>query len=180
LSSSGSDCCDFIGSCVAQVCNEATSAALDTSSTLAGRTRCIAVLLNVSHLQLELGELSFGDFPVISLQLAAQEPAIDSKQEELRAARVLFYSLLDEQQRRLYAGLDEQTVARGRHELLAGKVQRKRIRRGGGGRPRAEKKTPDIANWATCFKKTPPETSAADEVCGQANALGKSPGNSMS
>jgi len=91
----------------------------------------------------------------------AQESSIDSTQEEFRAARVLFYSLLDEQQRRLYAGLesfkqghggdsqlaralglDEKTVARGRRELLAGKVQKKRIRRGGGGRPRAEKKRP--------------------------------------
>ncbi len=88
-------------------------------------------------------------------------PSIDARQEEFRAARVLFYSLLDEQQRRLYAGLesfkyghggdrqlaevlglDEQTVARGREELLAGEVQPERIRRPGGGRPRAEKKRP--------------------------------------
>lgn len=78
-----------------------------------------------------------------------------------RAAAVLFYSLLDEQQRRLYAGLeslkqghggdrklaeilglDEQTVARGRQELLEAKVQRDRVRQQGGGRPRAEKKRP--------------------------------------
>ena len=91
----------------------------------------------------------------------AQEPAIDSRQEEFRAARVLFYSLLDEQQRRLYAGLesfkqghggdsqlaqalglDKETVRRGRRELLAGKIQPNRIRRSGGGRPRAEKKRP--------------------------------------
>jgi hypothetical protein len=37
-------------------------------------------------------------------------------------------------------GLTEQTVARGRRELLAGDVQRGRVRRVGGGRPRAEKK----------------------------------------
>jgi hypothetical protein len=73
----------------------------------------------------------------------------------------LFYSLLDEQQRRLYAGLeslkqgqggdrklaqilglDEETVARGRQELLEAKVQRDRVRQPGGGRPRAEKKRP--------------------------------------
>jgi ABC-type dipeptide/oligopeptide/nickel transport system ATPase subunit len=70
----------------------------------------------------------------------------------------LFYSLLNEQQRRLYAGLesaqvghggdrwvaqalglDAETVARGRRQLLGGEVQRGRIRRAGGGRPRAEK-----------------------------------------
>lgn len=90
----------------------------------------------------------------------AQEPSLDTR-EEYRAARVLFYSLLDEQQRRLYAGLesikqghggdrqlaralglDEDTVARGRRELLASDVQPDRVRRAGGGRPRAEKKRP--------------------------------------
>jgi len=89
----------------------------------------------------------------------AQAQAGDSADERLRAAIVLFYSLLDEQQRRLYAGLesfkqghggDEQmaqrlgldadTVARGRRELLSGEVQRERVRRAGGGRSRAEKK----------------------------------------
>jgi hypothetical protein len=90
-----------------------------------------------------------------------QEQSVDSQEEEFRAARVLFYSLLDEQQRRLYAGLesyrrghggdlqlaqalglDEETVARRRRELLAGDVQADRVRRPGGGRPRAEKKRP--------------------------------------
>jgi len=97
-------------------------------------------------------------------QLAAREAQTqsdDSQEEEFRAARVLFYSLLDEQQRRLYAGLescrwghggdrrlaqalglDEATVARGRKELLAGEVQSDRVRRPGGGRRRAEKKRP--------------------------------------
>ena len=87
--------------------------------------------------------------------------ARDPEEEERRAALVLFYSLLDEQQRRLYAGLesikrghggdqnmaeclglDVETVARGRRELLAGQVQRDRVRRAGAGRPRAEKKRP--------------------------------------
>ena len=86
---------------------------------------------------------------------------VDQEQDQRRAAIVLFYSLLDEQQRRLYAGLeslkqghggdrklaqtlglDEETVARGRRELLAGQVQRHRVRGPGGGRPRAEKKRP--------------------------------------
>jgi hypothetical protein len=89
----------------------------------------------------------------------AQAQARDPEEEELRAAIALFYSLLDEQQRRLYAGLesfkyghggdrqmaqwlglDVETVARGRRELLAGEVEHERIRRAGGGRPRAEKK----------------------------------------
>jgi hypothetical protein len=91
----------------------------------------------------------------------AQAQARDPEEAQLRAAIALFYSLLDEQQRRLYAGLesvqrghggdrqmaewlglDVETVARGRRELLAGEVQRERIRRAGGGRPRAEKKRP--------------------------------------
>ena len=79
--------------------------------------------------------------------------------DELRAAIVLFFSLLDERQRRLYAGLesmklghggdrrvaellglDASTVARGRTQLLAQDVERERVRRSGGGRPPAEKK----------------------------------------
>ena len=75
----------------------------------------------------------------------------------------MFYSLLNEQQRRLYAGLEsaasgswrgpadgpsfrfeEGTVARGRQELLAGEVQRGRVRRVGGGRSAGRKKTPEI------------------------------------
>ncbi len=81
--------------------------------------------------------------------------------DELKAAIVLFYSLLDERQRRLYAGLeamkvghggdsaiaellgmDPGTVARGRRELLTGDVDADRVRRPGGGRPPAQKKLP--------------------------------------
>jgi len=81
--------------------------------------------------------------------------------DETKAAIVLFVSLLDEKQRRLYAGLeslklgrggdrkiaelthmDAQTVARGRGELLARDVEVERVRRGGGGRKRLEKKRP--------------------------------------
>jgi hypothetical protein len=77
--------------------------------------------------------------------------------EELKAAIVLFSALLDERQRRLYAGLeamkighggdvqiaellniDPGTVARGRRELLAGDVEVDRVRRPGGGRPPKE------------------------------------------
>ncbi len=81
--------------------------------------------------------------------------------DELPAALALFYGLLDEQQRRLYAGLeslqhghggdrrmsellglDVATVARGRRELEAGQVLRDRIRQQGGGRTPVEKKRP--------------------------------------
>lgn len=78
---------------------------------------------------------------------------------ELKAAIILFYSLLDEQQRRLYAGLesmkighggdrqigallglDPGTVARGRRALLAGEVESGQVRQRGAGRPSAQKK----------------------------------------
>ena len=81
--------------------------------------------------------------------------------DDLQAAKALFYSLLDEQQRRLYAGLeslqcghggqrqtaqrfglDVDTVARGERELLGGQVLRRRVRQPGGGRPAVEKKRP--------------------------------------
>jgi hypothetical protein len=77
--------------------------------------------------------------------------------DELRAAIVLFGSLLDEQQRRLYAGLeslqlgsdrqiaevlglDPHTVAKGRRQLLAQDVEAGRVRAVGGGRKPVEKK----------------------------------------
>jgi hypothetical protein len=93
-----------------------------------------------------------------------QEPwvarqAQDHPDPQLATAVALFYGLLDEQQRRLYAGLeslerghggdrrmaellglDVETVARGRKELLSGQVLRQRVRQRGGGRPRVEKK----------------------------------------
>lgn len=91
-------------------------------------------------------------------QWAARQ-AQQRPEDELQAAVVLFYSLLDEQQRRLYAGLqslewghggdrrmaqlfglDADTVARGRQEILSGQVVPERVRRVGGGRPRVEKK----------------------------------------
>jgi hypothetical protein len=79
--------------------------------------------------------------------------------DELKAAIILFYGLLDEQQRRLFAGLesirlghggdtllgdflglDAHTVARGREQLLDRNVVGGRTRRTGGGRTPAEKK----------------------------------------
>ena len=82
---------------------------------------------------------------------------------ELKAAMILFFSLLDEQQRRLYAGLEAQklgyggdrkiaeffgvdvhTVARGRRELFGEQVHRERVRKEGGGRKACGKKTPKV------------------------------------
>jgi len=79
--------------------------------------------------------------------------------EEAKAAIVLFFSLLNEKQRRLYAGLeaaklghggdlriaallglDPHTVAKGRRELLEGNVERGAVRQGEEGRKRVEKK----------------------------------------
>jgi hypothetical protein len=80
---------------------------------------------------------------------------------EIQAAVILFCSLLNEKQRRCYAGLesmklglggdrrlsellkiDAQTVARGRRDLLEGNLDIERIRRPGGGRKPLEKKRP--------------------------------------
>ncbi|MHB1446088.1 MAG: hypothetical protein ACYCZV_10595 [Acidimicrobiales bacterium] len=88
--------------------------------------------------------------------------------DELKAAIVLFYSLLDERQRRLYAGLeamkighggdtqiaelvgiDPGTVARGRRELLSGEVDLARVRRAGGGRPPVPKGPPRSSRRST-------------------------------
>lgn len=79
--------------------------------------------------------------------------------EELKAAIVLFHSLLDEKQRRLYAGLESLkighggdrkiadllgmnpgTIAKGRAELLDRDVEIERTRKKGGGRKLLEKK----------------------------------------
>ncbi len=79
--------------------------------------------------------------------------------DEAKAAIILFFSMLNEKQRRLYAGLEAaklghggdrriaeflglnvHTVAKGRQELLGDSVDRNGIRHGGGGRKRVEKK----------------------------------------
>lgn len=81
--------------------------------------------------------------------------------DELRARIILYFSLLDERQRRLYAGLeslklgyggdrrvaeflgmDPHTVARGREQLLAEEFEQGRIRKLGAGRKPVEKKRP--------------------------------------
>ncbi len=79
---------------------------------------------------------------------------------ELKAALIIFFCTLNEKQRRLYAGyeslkighggdkriaelldLDQKTVARGRQELLGGKVNVDSIRKSGGGRKKIKKKS---------------------------------------
>jgi hypothetical protein len=94
----------------------------------------------------------------VLLDSAAAAPA-GGPSDELRAAIVLFASLLDEKQRRLYAGLeslqlggdrqiaellhlDPHTVAKGRRQLLAKEVELGRVRGAGGGRKPVEKKRP--------------------------------------
>ncbi|MBL8229141.1 MAG: hypothetical protein JNL98_11715 [Bryobacterales bacterium] len=88
---------------------------------------------------------------------AAAARFLDSDSEVVKAGILLFYSLLNEQQRRLFAGLealrqdndrliadlfglDAHTVAKGRRELVNQQVLRGRLRRPGGGRKATEKK----------------------------------------
>jgi hypothetical protein len=94
-----------------------------------------------------------------AVPLAVHSEALQLSPDELKATILLFYSLLDEQQRRLFAGLesirlghggdtllsdflglDVHTVASGRQQLLDREVIGDRIRRAGGGRPPTEKK----------------------------------------
>jgi hypothetical protein len=96
-----------------------------------------------------------------SVPLVSDASALQVSPDELKAAILLFYSLLDEQQRRLFAGLesmklghggdtvlaeflglDPHTVARGRQQLLDQQVTTGRTRRSGGGRKLVEKKPP--------------------------------------
>ena len=79
---------------------------------------------------------------------------------ELKAALIIFFSTLNEKQRRLYAGfeslkvgyggdtqiaellnIDKRTVAKGRKELLNGKVDLDTVRQTGGGRKQTKKKS---------------------------------------
>ena len=96
-----------------------------------------------------------------AVPVAVHSDALQVSPDELKVAILLFYGLLDEQQRRLFAGLesirvghggdtllgdflglDAHTVARGRQQLLDRNVVSGRTRRAGGGRPPAEKKRP--------------------------------------
>ncbi len=92
------------------------------------------------------------------LQTNALSMKSESLTDELKAALIIVFSTLDEKQRRLYAGyeslkmgrggdkliaeilnLDKKTVARGRQELLSGKVDVDTIRKSGGGRKQTKK-----------------------------------------
>lgn len=91
-----------------------------------------------------------------------QSPDVEMKPDvlmhELKAALIIFYSTLNEKQRRLYAGyeslkighggdkrigelldIDKKTVAKGRQELLGGKTEVDNIREPGGGRKSVKK-----------------------------------------
>ena len=91
--------------------------------------------------------------------LASSVAGPDTVDDELKASMVLFLSMLNEKQRRVYAGLeslklgyggdqriadfvgmDAHTVAKGRRELAQHDVDIERIRKAGGGRKPAEKK----------------------------------------
>lgn len=94
-------------------------------------------------------------------QIAVGDALLDADlmPDELKAAIILFFSLLDEKMRRLYAGLESLklghggdrriadllglapgTVARGRSQLLSRDIEVGRTRRAGAGRPTLEKK----------------------------------------
>jgi hypothetical protein len=95
-----------------------------------------------------------------SLAAAAAQPAMPMQREDPGLAEALhqFMATLNERQRRLYAGfeslkrgrggdrtvaamtgLNAKTVARGRHELIAGDVNIDRVRAPGAGRPSVKK-----------------------------------------
>ena len=118
---------------------------------LDGRWLYLSARASRSAKQLAARKLSRAAAPLKPL---AQEALAD----EVKAAVIIFYSLLDEKQRRLYAGLeslkwghggdrkvarllglDEKTVAKGRRELLSGDIERERVRREGAGRPPVKK-----------------------------------------
>jgi len=82
--------------------------------------------------------------------------------DELKAAIILFYSTLDEKQRRLYAGVESikigyggdkliaqllninhETVSKGRQELTTGNFEKQGVRKPGSGRPEIKKNAGD-------------------------------------
>lgn len=102
------------------------------------------------------------DVAVRKQQILARRVKISDREDfsdEVKAAIILFVSLLDEKQRRLFAGLEAlklgrggdlqiaelfglhpQTVAKGRRELIDGEVVVERTRKAGAGRKPVEKK----------------------------------------
>ncbi len=94
------------------------------------------------------------------IQCPDEEMKPDILMNELKAALIIFFSTLDEKQRRLYAGyeslkighggdkriarllvLDQKTVAKGRQDLLGKSVKVDNIREPGGGRKEIKKKS---------------------------------------
>jgi hypothetical protein len=84
---------------------------------------------------------------------------VDKLSDKVKAAIILFFSILNEKQRRLYAGLeslkigrggdqniseliglDVHTIAKGRKELLSGDIDIDRMRKVGGGNKKVKKK----------------------------------------
>ena len=104
-------------------------------------------------------QLHWRDHPRSAQTLPFLRDASAQTCDETKAAIILFFSTLDERQRRLYAGLeslrlghggdtriaeliglDVHTIAKGRSELIERDVHIERIRRPGAGRPALEKK----------------------------------------
>lgn len=94
-------------------------------------------------------------------EVGYEPPGPELLHHEMKAAIVLFFSQLDEKQRRLYAGLeslklgrggdrkiaemlgiDPHTIAKGRKDILNRDIQIEGIRKAGGGRHPLEKKRP--------------------------------------
>jgi len=93
-------------------------------------------------------------------QKASHDLGSSSFEQEVKAAIILFHGILDEKQRRLYAGLesmkqgrggdaiiarllgiDVHTVAKGRAQLLGADVEMGRVRKAGAGRTAIKKNT---------------------------------------
>lgn len=136
-------------------------------------------LLKLIHKQRVVREKMFGRFlycsrnqskrkqQVLTRKVVESEPSLPGGvalgrvvPDELKAAIILFFTLLDEKQRRLYAGLeslkfghggdlkiaelldvDVGTVARGKRQLVTRDVELESVRKSGGGRTPVEKKS---------------------------------------
>ncbi len=125
------------------------------------RQKLVGLYLYCSHNRAKRNE------QILARKLQEQQPGLAGIAlgriipDEMKAAIVLFFSLLDEKQRRLYAGLESlkfghggdemiaellgievSTIARGRRQLLERDVEIERVRKVGGGRKPLEKKLP--------------------------------------
>ena len=123
------------------------------------RQKLLGLYLYCSHNRAKRNE------QILARKLREQQPSLAGMAlgriipDELKAAIVLFFTLLDEKQRRLFAGLeslklghggderiaellgiDVSTIARGRQQLLDCDVEIERVRKVGGGRKPLEKK----------------------------------------